>query len=58
MKDLRVLIVDDLQTSRKILKAQLRSLGVKQILEAANGCEALEILEKQSDIAKIMRRNI
>ena len=58
MKDLRVLIVDDMETARKILRAQLRNLGVKQIHEATNGHEALRILEKQSDIAKIMRRNI
>lgn len=58
MEDLRVLIVDDLETARKILRAQLRSMGFKHIHEATNGLEALRVLERQGNAAKIMERNI
>ena len=58
MKDIGVLIVDDIEDVRKLLKTLLRGLGIKQIHEATNGREALRILEKQDDIDKIMRRNI
>ena len=58
MKDLKVLIVDDLEYVRKLLKTLLRSLGVKQIHEATNGYEALMILESQDKANKIMRGNI
>ena len=53
-----VLIVDDIEDVRKLLKTLLRSLGFKQIHEAANGREAFRILESQDEIDKIMKRHI
>lgn len=44
---LRVLVVDDFSTMRKIVKNMLRQAGVKQIVEAENGKVALELLERQ-----------
>ena len=41
---LSVLIVEDEPTHRRILSAQLRALGVAQVIEATDGDEALEIL--------------
>ena len=58
MKDIDVLIVDDIEDVRKLLKTLLRSLGIKQIHEATNGREAFRILESQDEIDKIMRRHI
>jgi len=52
MKDLKVLIVDDLEEVRKLLKMLLRRLGIKQIYEATDAHEALRILEKQTDFDK------
>ncbi|RZT03918.1 Two-component response regulator, PleD family, consists of two REC domains and a diguanylate cyclase (GGDEF) domain [Duganella sp. CF402] len=45
------LIVDDFDTMRRITINQLRQLGAKKMLEAANGAEALRILgSEQVDI--------
>lgn len=38
---MRVLLVDDSATMRRIQKQQLNNLGVDQIVEAGNGEEAL-----------------
>ncbi|GAB6038407.1 chemotaxis response regulator CheY [Fundidesulfovibrio butyratiphilus] len=45
---LRVLVVDDFSTMRKIVKNMLRKAGVKQVVEAENGKVALEMLERQA----------
>ena len=58
MKDINVLIVDDLENVRKVLKTILKNLGFKQIHEATDGREALRILESQDETDKTMRRNI
>lgn len=42
---LKVLIVDDDLNIRKIIKSVLSSLGVKEISEATNGQEALDLLK-------------
>ncbi len=44
---IRILIVDDFATMRRILKNILKQLGFKNILEADDGTTALEVLEKQ-----------
>ncbi len=44
---IKVLIVDDFATMRRILKNILKQLGFKNILEADDGTTALEVLEKQ-----------
>ncbi len=40
----RILVVDDMPTIRELVKSQLRTLGFKNIIEAGDGDEALQIL--------------
>lgn len=47
---MKVLLVDDSTTMRKIQKRTLAQMGVEDIFEAANGAAALKILEEQTDI--------
>ncbi len=44
---MRVLVVDDFPTMRRILKNVLRQIDVKDTLEAQNGKEALDLLKKE-----------
>lgn len=46
-KDMKVLVVDDFATMRRILKNILRELDFKDIVEAENGVAAVKILESQ-----------
>jgi two-component system, chemotaxis family, chemotaxis protein CheY len=41
---LKVLIVDDEASMRKVTNALLQTIGVRNILEARNGCEGLEAI--------------
>ncbi len=45
-KDMRVLIVDDFSTMRRIIKNIMRQLGYNNIVEADDGTTAWEILNK------------
>lgn len=45
--NLKVLIVDDFATMRRILKNILKQIGLKNIREAENGKEALKELKKE-----------
>ena len=45
--DLKVLVVDDFATMRKIIKNILTQLGFKNIYEADDGTTALEVLKKE-----------
>ncbi len=45
--DLKVLVVDDFATMRKIIKNILSQLGFKNIYEADDGTTALELLKKE-----------
>ncbi|MFP5238771.1 MAG: chemotaxis response regulator CheY [Acidobacteriota bacterium] len=45
-KDMRVLVVDDFSTMRRIIKNILRQLGFTNIIEADDGTTAWEILNK------------
>lgn len=47
---MRVLLVDDSATMRRIQKTQLGNLGVTDIVEAANGDEALGRLEENMPV--------
>ena len=44
---MRVLVVDDFPTMRRILKNVLRQIRVENTLEAQNGKEALDLLRKE-----------
>ena len=44
---IKILIVDDFSTMRKIIRNILTQLGFKNILEADDGTTALEILKKE-----------
>ena len=44
MDDLQVLVVDDSKTARKHIIRVLNNLGMHNITQAINGCEAVEIL--------------
>ncbi|MEJ5347441.1 MAG: response regulator [Desulfosoma sp.] len=46
-KDMKVLVVDDFATMRRIVKNILRELDFKDIIEAENGAAAVKILESQ-----------
>ncbi|ROR01911.1 two-component system chemotaxis response regulator CheY [Desulfosoma caldarium] len=46
-KDMKVLVVDDFATMRRIVKNILRELDFKDIVEAENGAAAVKILESQ-----------
>jgi len=51
---MKVLIVDDSCTMRRILKTQLEGLGINVTVEAANGEEALGVLQKNMPVDIIM----
>jgi two-component system sensor histidine kinase/response regulator len=42
------LVVDDFEAMRRITINQLRQMGAKRMLEAANGAEAMEILRREN----------
>ncbi|MFN4897175.1 MAG: PleD family two-component system response regulator [Pseudomonadota bacterium] len=46
MSDLSVLVIDDMRSARAVLGDMLRDLGFKHTLEANDGAQALEMLEK------------
>lgn len=45
---MKILVVDDFATMRRIIKNILRELGYENILEADSGLSALEILKKEN----------
>ena len=45
--DMRVLVVDDFSTMRRIVKNILRQLGFNNVVEAGDGTTAWEILNKE-----------
>lgn len=46
--EMKVLVVDDFSTMRKIIKNNLKGMGFNNIVEAENGQKALEELKKES----------
>jgi len=50
-KDIRVLVVDDAESMRKVLVSIIKSFGVHHVFEASNGATALKIInEKELDV--------
>lgn len=47
LKDIRVLIVDDVASARRIIKKQLENLGYSDIMEADSGETAISLLSKE-----------
>lgn len=47
-KKMRILVVDDFSTMRKIIKNILRQLGMENIVEADDGTTAWEVLNKDN----------
>ncbi|MDK2954696.1 MAG: hypothetical protein PWQ57_192 [Desulfovibrionales bacterium] len=47
LEDMRVLVADDASSVRRIIASMLSRYGVQHVLEASNGAEALEILERR-----------
>jgi two-component system chemotaxis response regulator CheY len=45
--NMKILIVDDFATMRRILKGALKQLGFKNIVEAEDGSEAITLLKKE-----------
>lgn len=48
-KDMKILVVDDFSTMRRIVKNLLRELGFENVMEADDGLTALPLLEKAGD---------
>lgn len=53
-KNPRILIVDDVPVNVRVIQAMLHRLGVKDIIAAGNGAEALDILRKDSSIDLVL----
>ena len=47
---LKLLVVDDSSTMRRIIKNTLQRLGFEDVLEAEHGVEAWQILERTPDV--------
>ncbi|WOT04766.1 response regulator [Shewanella youngdeokensis] len=47
VQDLRVLVVDDSKLARKVIKRTISHLGLRLITEAADGQQAIELLQQQ-----------
>ncbi|WP_456450424.1 chemotaxis response regulator CheY [Hydrogenimonas sp.] len=46
---MKIMVVDDSSTMRRIIKNTLNRLGYKDLLEAADGAEAWEIMQANKD---------
>ena len=46
-QNMKILTVDDFSTMRRIIKNMLRQLGYTNIVEAADGSEALSLLQRE-----------
>jgi two-component system, chemotaxis family, chemotaxis protein CheY len=50
----KILVIEDMQEARAMLRLQLRSLNVSEIVEAADGEEALALLDLDHDFDLIL----
>ncbi len=46
-KKIRILVVDDFNTMRRIIRNILKQLGFENVTESENGQEALDVLKKE-----------
>ena len=53
MKELSVLVVDDMNSVRQLLKSQLNEYGIEEIQEASNGEEAFSLIKNSIEDKKI-----
>ena len=51
---MKILVVDDSSTMRRIIINTLARLGYKDVLQAADGAEAWEIMQKTPDIGVVI----
>ncbi|MDR0746270.1 MAG: response regulator [Helicobacteraceae bacterium] len=51
---MKILVVDDSSTMRRIIKYTLDRLGFKDLLESENGAQAWEVLNQNSDIGVLI----
>jgi two-component system chemotaxis response regulator CheY len=51
---MKILVVDDSSTMRRIIMNTLKSLGYEDIIQAADGVEAWEALQQNPDIGLVM----
>lgn len=51
---MKVLVVDDSSTMRRILTNCLNEIGYKEVLQASDGIEALDVLAKEGDVALVL----
>ncbi len=45
--NMRILVVDDFQTMRRIVRGVLKDIGFTNVVEAENGVRALEVLKSE-----------
>jgi len=51
---MRILIVDDSQIMRKIITGALKQQGIKDVVEASNGLEAVKLVTADSEIGLVL----
>jgi two-component system chemotaxis response regulator CheY len=51
---MKILLVDDSMTMRRIQKTQLQQLGIADVVEANNGKEALDCVSKNPDFSCVL----
>jgi two-component system chemotaxis response regulator CheY len=54
LSQLTVLIVDENMLTRAMIRDILRSLGIRQVFQAANGATALTLFRQTSDIVNVV----
>lgn len=54
MKEMRILLIDDSNTMRRMQKNQLMQMGIDEIFEADNGQNGLDMLKKMMPIDLIL----
>ena len=52
--DMKILVVDDFPTMRRIVKTLLRQIGYSNFVEAEDGAQAMSLLRQMSDVDLIV----